>query len=189
MNELEFLHQQVSLERRHMAEVRSACQAAIEAGFSEPILDEFGGLCAAYLVFILDRFNAQDQKHVDQLHPRLTADEAGFAPVLDDLRQTLVQSREAVDLLRQALDARRRGETTAAELVLALQSYLRFYEGTLRRQQPQLAPLFARHYDLADWRAASFVTADSVLEERSRFAAVSAQLPPGIELKTPGRSG
>lgn len=189
MNEIEFLHQQVSLERRHMSEVKNACEAAIEAGFNEDTLNEFCGLCGEYLVFIVDRFNAQDGAHVQLLRPRLGPEEAMFLPVLDDLEAALAANRAAIEQLRVAIEARHSGHSSAADMILAVKNYIDFYNKTLRKQQPALGPLFARHYTLADWRAASIVTADSILEERSRYTAITAALPSGIELKSSGRPG
>lgn len=187
MNEQEFLRQQVTLERRHMSEVKNACEAAINAGFEEAQLDAFCRTGAVYLVFILERFNAQDQKHSDLLRSRLAPEEMNYLPVLDDLDVALGSSREAIERLRTALDGRRSGKLSAAEFIYEVKAYIDYYNRTLRKRQHVISPLFERHYTIADWRAASFVTADSILEERLHYAAVQAQLPSGIELKSSGR--
>ncbi len=187
MNEQEFLRQQVILERRHMSEVKNACEAAINAGFEEESLEEFCRSCVHYLVFILDRFNAQDQKHSDLLRPRLAPEESSYLPVLDDLDVALASSREATLRLSTALEARRAGKLSAAELIYEAKAYIEYYNKTLRKRQHGISPLFERHYTIADWRAASFVTADTILEERERYAAVTARLPSGIEMKSTGR--
>jgi hypothetical protein len=172
-----------------MSEVKNACEAAINASFDEATLDGFCRTGAGYLVFILERFNAQDQKHSDLLRPRLTAEEGNYVPVLDDLDVALASSREAIERLRVALEGRRSGKLSAAEFVYEVRAYVDYYNRTLRKRQHVISPLFERHYTIADWRAASFVTADSILEERTRYAAVQAELPSGLELKSAGRPG
>jgi hypothetical protein len=186
MNEQEFLDQQLALERRHLSEVKNALEAAIAAHFDEHTLDRFCQTCGGYLVFVLERFNAQEQKHVDLLRPRVTVDEGTFDQLLADYSLALEASREAVGRLRSALEARIGGKVPAAELIAQSKQYIDFYNETLRKRAPLTAALFARHYKLADWRASSFITADSILEERTRYAAVHAGLPSGIELKASG---
>ena len=168
MNELEFLEQQLAVERRHLSEVKNACEAAIAAQFDEATLDRFCQTCVGYLVFVLERLNAQQQKHVEVLRPRLRPEESTVAHVLAEYEPTLETSRAAVAQLRDALESRTGGKGSAAQLIAQSKRYIEFYNQTLRKRAPLTAALIARHYTLADWRAAAFVTADSILEESGR---------------------
>ena len=95
------------------------------------------------------------------LHPEYHA-------LLDDLEETLRRSRGAL----QALEA-------AADPVAGTRNYLDFIDDVLGRRRHGLEHLFRAHYTIDDWRASSFVDADSILEERERFAAARGAFPPG----------
>jgi hypothetical protein len=195
MNELQFLRSQVALERGHMASVRRACADALNqtsAGIGASVQEEFCLRCARYLVFIVARFNAQDQAHSDQLRPLLAADDAMHRETLDDLDRTLALNREALGALAAALQARDVEPSQAGAALLdapgagallqACRAYLEFYERVLTRRRHVLAPLLEQHYRMPHWRRACFVTADTVLEEKALFGDVAGHLPPGITL-------
>lgn len=180
MNELEFIRRQVSTERSHMSAVRSACAAALALPADHrPDVDVLAA-CADYLVFSVGRFNSQDQAHCDLLRPRLPAAAARHRATLDDLEQTLAASRKALEALAVALAALQDGTSTVSAFTAALHSYLSFYSNVLARRRHALQPLFDVHYGIADWRIASAVDADSILEERERYARLSGLLPDGI---------
>jgi hypothetical protein len=184
MNELEFIREQVRLERRHMAEVRQALETALLGrAVADPSLQIFCQAAARYLVFIVQRFNAQDQIHCDQLRSCLTAEDATSLQSLEQLHSTLAQSRPAVAQLSAALASPASMET----LLDACRRYLDFYRHELLARKNSLYPLFDQHYGMADWRRASLVDADSVLEERTLYATVKTCLPVGIELKSAGQ--
>jgi hypothetical protein len=187
VNELEFIRHQVSTERSHMAAVRGASAAALAQPAEErPALD-FLQACASYLVFIVRRFNAQDQAHCDLLRQRLPADAGRDRATLDDLDRTLAASRQALDALATALQRREAAGDGSEDdaWVAALRSYLSFYSNVLAGRRHALQHLFEAHYTVADWRAASAVDADSILEERQRFSRVVDLLPDGIALAAP----
>ena len=186
MDELAFIREQVRTERRHMAEVRQALGTAIDARINAESLDPFCAAAVQYLLFAVRRFNAQDQAHCDQLRPRLPVDDKSSQALLDALGSTLARSRVAIDELANSTVAPPSNAQGSA-LVDAAQRYLAFYREALATQQGSLYPLFEKHYRQQDWRAASMVDADSVLEERRLYAAVRACLPDGVELKSAGR--
>ena len=216
MNETEFLREQVRTERRHMAEVRSALDSALTlqaaamqtgpapgpapgtaavsvtgsaaASMSHSNSAEFCGAAARYLVFIVQRFNAQDSIHCEQLRPRISAADHPARQALEDLTQTLQRSALAIATLQAALQASLAAPSGASDtLRVACTRYLEFYRTELATRQNSLYPLLEQHYGAADWRRASLVDADSILEERALYAAVRALLPPGVELKSRGR--
>jgi hypothetical protein len=184
VNELEFIRRQVSTERSHMAAVRSACAAALALPVDERPQVDFLLACAAYLAFAVGRFNAQDQAHCDQLRLRLPADAAQDRAMLDDLDRTLAASRKALDALAAALRVREAAGDVGDDVafVAALRGYLSFYSSVLAGRRHALQHLFEAYYTIADWRAASAVDADSILEERARYSRVADLLPDGIAL-------
>jgi hypothetical protein len=181
VNELEFIRHQVSTERSHMAEVRGACAAALAQGDGAPDL-HFIEACASYLVFVVDRFNAQDQAHCELLRPRLDPADSAARAAIDDLLQALAASRDAIDALRTALAARQAGRLAEPQFIAAVRDYLAVYSAVLATRRHSIHHLFERHYGIVEWRRASAVDADSILEERERHARVLASLPDGITL-------
>jgi hypothetical protein len=182
VNELEFIRRQVSTERSHMAAVRSACAAALAREDGATRDPAFLEACAEYLVFVVGRFNAQDQAHCDLLRPRLEAADAEGRATIDDLLQALAASREAIGRLATAVAAHGAGTLGDAPFVEALREYLGFYSRVLATRRHLIHHLFDRHYGIAEWRRASAVDADSILEERDRYARVADCLPEGLSL-------
>lgn len=193
MNEIELIRAQVSTERSHMAAVKNACRAALESAdrgmIGAEALRDFCAACADYLVLSVGRFNAQDAAHCEVLRPRLGADDAADRRTLEDLEHTLALSREALARLEATLRAYRQGSASAPQLVAACREYVRFFDGVLARRRHAIAHLYDRHYGVAEWRRVSFVDADSILAERSRFATVQGALPPGIALESRPQPG
>ncbi len=186
MNELEFIRNQVATERSHMAAVRGACAAALLQPADPPPDLDFLVACASYLVFSIGRFNAQDQAHCELLRPRLPATAADDQRTLADLEQTLAANRTAISQLATALAALQSGTGGEAGFSAALRAYLSFYANELASRRHALRHLFDAHYGVAEWRRASAVDADSILEERDRYAQVAGRLPEGIVLGAPG---
>ncbi|MCC6173439.1 MAG: hypothetical protein IT481_15575 [Gammaproteobacteria bacterium] len=188
MNELEFICRQVSMERGHAAAVRGACATALAADADGPPDVEFLDACAGYLVFTGGRFDAQDLQHDALLRPCLAAAGVAEPAPLDGLLQSLPASREAIGRLAAALEARHAGTATDAgraadaRFVEALRDYLAFHAGVLAARRHSLHDLCDRHYGLTEWRRAAAVDADSILEERERYARVVARLPDGLSL-------
>jgi hypothetical protein len=182
VNELEFIRRQVSIERSHMAAVRSACAAALARDGGTAPDPEFLEACARYLLFVVGRFNAQDQAHCDLLRPRLDAADVEGRETIDDLRQALAASREAIGRLAAAVESRGAGTRDDSSFVEALREYLGFHARVLATRRHSIHHLFDRHYGIAEWRLASAVDADSILEERERYARVVGCLPEGLSL-------
>lgn len=181
MDEAAFLRQQVSTERRHMAEVKNAARAALASSAATQSaakgeLAHFATAAIAYLVFIMERFNAQDQAHCELLRPRVPLSDTDDLAVLDDLEATLSLSRQAIAEL-----------ASAANPVEGLRAYVAFFDEVLAIRRHVIQHLFEAHYSIDDWRKASFVDADSICEERERYSAVEAALPGGVTLASRAR--
>ncbi|MBV6415686.1 MAG: hypothetical protein CMLOHMNK_00199 [Steroidobacteraceae bacterium] len=169
MDELAILRDQVATERRHLAAVKKACRAALQAGGGAQRLTDTCRAAASYLAFGARRLHAQDHAHCVLLRPRVPRGDTANHALLDDLEQTLKQLQGAL----QSLEA-------AADPVAGIGAYLDFIDNVLARRRHNLEHLFRTHYTIDDWRAASLVDADSILDERERFAAVRAAFPAGF---------
>jgi len=191
MNEVELIRAQLAAERRHAAEVANACASALEAaavpgGTSDPALGEFCQACVDYLVWVLTRFEQRDQILSDVFHSRLATDnEARRA--LDELLTRPGKSRDALAKLEVALSSAS-GRATAAASGKRWHEFTEFFDGVWSARRDALDRLFERYARVADWRAVCAIDADSILEERGRYANARGKLPAGIELRAAGAS-
>lgn len=183
MNEVDFLRDQVALERQHFDSVRGACAAAIGSALDPARLDELCRVAARYLCFAGERSALQDRAHCELLRARVARDDAASHKLVDDLGATLAPRRATLETLAAALADRRTDTLGAAEFVAICRETLRALDDALARRPPVLQRLFDRHYRVAEWRAASHIDADSILEERERYERVRAKLPRGIDLE------
>jgi hypothetical protein len=169
MDELAIIRGQIATERRHLIAVKAACRTALSAGRATTGVDDFARVAGDYLLYLGRRLLAQDHAHAVLLRPRLASSDAASHRLLDDLEATLKQLRVAL----QALE----GE---ADRVAGLFDYLEFVDGALAKRRHALEPLLTAHYSIEDWRATASVDADSIIEERERYAACQAAAPPGV---------
>lgn len=187
MNELQIIRSQLDVEQRHAAEVANACAAAfgstgVTATPSQAIA-LFREACVSYLVWLLARFEERDQTLSELLAARQSrpGEAAGSTRPLAALVARPGTSREALSRLEAALAA---GESPAARS--GWQEFGRFFNSAWAPRRAALEEALAEHLEVADWRAVCAIDADSILDERTRFARVVAQLPAGIELsRTP----
>lgn len=188
MNELDFLRDQLALERRHFDAVRSACESAIAAGLEPTRLDEFCRVATRYLCFAGERLNLQDRAHCEQLDALLAPDDAASLNLVGDLRASLAARASALESLAAGLEQRRADTLGAVGFIDVCRGSLRALDEAFARRPPVLGRLLERHYRVAQWRAASQVDADSILEERERYERVRAALPRGFELEPAPRA-
>jgi hypothetical protein len=189
MNEVELIRAQLAAERRHATEVANACATAFATGApdsSKPgppaaTLDDFRKSCMDYLVSVLTRFEARDQMLGDLLHSRLAPDEAGRR-TLDGIIGRAGTSRQALGRLEAAVaGGSPDGTTNAPERRWS--EFAQFFNGAWSARRDALDALFERNSRVSDWRTVALVDADSILDERSRYARVHAKLPAGVELR------
>ena len=188
MNEIEIIRSQLTAEQSHAAEVVNACVAVFGAtpgpsvGPSMP--DEAAALvresCVSYLVWVLARFEERDQTLSERLAARESANapEAAAARQLGALLSRPGASREALARLQSALAG---AEADGARS--RWQEFARFFNSAWTSRRAALEGAFAEHLTVADWRAVCAIDADSILDERRRYARVVAQLPAGMELR------
>jgi hypothetical protein len=190
MNELQIIRSQLAVEQAHAADVTQACAAVFgsaESASAEPVPPSegtalFREACVSYLVWVLARFEERDQTLSELLASRQPAATAAAASArqLMSLIGRSGTSREALSRLETALAA---GDTPAARA--GWREFASFFDSAWMPRRAALEQALAEHLSVADWRRVCAIDADFILDERNRFARVTAQLPPGIELRRP----
>jgi hypothetical protein len=74
------------------------------------------------------------------------------------------------------------GDSLAGRSVARWTDFLRFFNGAWSARRDEIDRLFERQAKVTDWRTVSDIDADSIVDERSRYARVRATLPAGIEM-------
>ncbi len=180
MNEVELIRTQLSIERQHASAVSHALSAAAAQGGDRlASLDAFREASVDYLAWTLSRFEEREQVFHDLIRARFP-EEGRERRAADEVFSQPGTSREALTKLEAAL---RKGSDSNWALGSRLWAdFLQFFDGAWRTRRDSLDKLFAQHARIADWRAMSAIDADSIFDERSRYARVRAALPVGIEL-------
>lgn len=183
MNEVQLIRAQLSLERQHAAEVARACADALASSGPpgserQAAVEAFRQAGVEYLAWILSRFEERDQVFHDLLRKRFAAEDPDRRAVEVALALS-GSSREALTKLETAL----RGANESAWT-----DFLRFFSGAWSSRRDEIDRLFERQAKVTDWRTVSDIDADSIVEERGRYARVKATLPAGIEIPTATRT-
>jgi hypothetical protein len=176
MNEVQLIRNQLALERAHAAAVANACATA------EPTSDSpgpFRAACVDYLACVLTWFEERDQRLMDLIQARVGSTD----PVRRSLEEVLARrgrSREALAKLESAC-----ARSAAADLRGRQQGWREFAEyfnGAWNTRREALDALLSSNSRASDWRSFAGIDADSILEERRRYAQVRAQVPAGATL-------
>jgi hypothetical protein len=209
MNEVELIRGQLTLERQHAAEVAKACASALEVAGSQGTerlasLEAFRQTGVEYLVWMLSRFEEREQVFHDLLRGRFPAEDPNRRAVEAALALQGT-SREALAKLEAALgptvdpgssatpagdslagrSVAPAGDSLAGRSVARWSDFLRFFGGAWSARRDEIDRLFERQAKVTDWRTVSGIDADSIVDERSRYARVKATLPAGIEMSPP----
>jgi hypothetical protein len=88
-------------------------------------------------------------------------------------------SREALAKLETAL-----GVNGATATTTAWTEFLHFFSSAWSARRDEIDRLFERQAKIADWRTVSDIDADSIVDERTRYARVKATLPAGTEVQS-----
>ena len=187
MNELDLIHNQLRAERARATEVARACADAAAS-------DEFRQSCVEYLVFVLTRFEERDQMLAELYRSRFPAADPARRQ-MDEIVSRAGTSREALAKLEAALtasgasaaaasangtapttaDARVSSTVpTTADARARWRQFDEFFAGPWRARRDAIDALLQPNVRISDWRAVSFVDADSIVEERTRYARVQA---------------
>ena len=186
MNEIEIIRSQLAVEQSHAAEIANACATVFGTTSGPSLPDEAAALlreaCVSYLVWVLARFEERDQTLSELLAARESASGAGAAAArqLGALLARAGGSREALSRLESALAS---AQPDGARL--RWQEFARFFNSAWTARRAALEGALAEHLSVADWRAVCAIDADSILDERKRYARIVAQLPSGMPLRRP----
>ncbi len=189
MNEVQLIRNQLALERAHAAAIANACATALQgdagAGPASDALAEFRRACVDYLACVLAWFEERDQRLTDLIAARFSATD----PARREFEEVLARGGRSRDALAKLEAACATGTAGVASGAAARQHGWREFAGYFDRvwstRRDALDALLSSNSRASDWRALGGIDADSILEERRRYAAVSAQVPPGVTLLAP----
>lgn len=182
MNEIELIRAQLSLERQHAEAVARACAstlaavsstasaAAESAGFA--CVEAFRAAGIEYLAWILTRFEEREQVFHELIRKRFAATDP-HRQAVEAALSSPGSNREALTKLEVALGASADAPTTA----LRWGEFLNFFSGAWVRRRDEIDRLFQIQARVSDWRTVSAIDADSIMDERARWARVQATLP------------
>ena len=188
MNEIQLIRQQLAAERQHASAVANACSSALGRAESKAValgspLAEFRQACVDYLVCVLAWFEERDQRLAELWHARLPRMDSARRAV-DEALARHGRSREALEKLEAALAAT--GAASAQRgLQKSWQEFAQFFNSVWSARRDAIDDELARHASTADWRLVGGIDADSILEERRRYARVRQTLPAGESLPLP----
>jgi hypothetical protein len=185
MNEIQLIREQLAAERRHASAVANACASALgrvamHELMSGPQLAEFREACVEYLVCVLAWFEERDQRLGDSARARL-APEDPARRALEELLARPGRSRDALEKLEAACNGAGRGRDRH-DAQASWQEFAEYFNRTWSARRDAVDGLLAASSRVTDWRAVAGIDADSILEERQRYARVCATLPPGVTL-------
>lgn len=184
MNEIHLIRTQLRAERERVGAVARACAAAL-AGTDPQTLapgsapEELRQASAEYLACVLEWFEARDER-LRELYAR--------RPSADPERRSVEKmlggggsSREALERLERAAGraASETDDSSGSRQELRWQELARFIAGPWTGRREAIERALSSNPRVADWRAIGGIDADSILDERRRYARVRQHLPPG----------
>ena len=182
MDESAILRGQLATERIHATQVVNACRIVFGAARKPPAQSgAFREASVGYLAWVLSRFEQRDQLLGELITASRAAapgtPEASVPAELAELAAREGTSRQALTRLESALSA------ASPELARAAwQAFGQFFDTLWCARREAIEGQLARLARIASWRAVSAIDADSILEERARYAQVAERLPPGVTL-------
>jgi hypothetical protein len=184
MNEIQLIRHQLAEERKHAGAVANACATALAGVAADAVtsgspLAQFRQACVDYLVCVLAWFEERDQRLADVLRARLKPEDL-VRHTLEEVLSCRGRSREALEKLEAAVAGAggQRGRD-------AWQEFTQYFNSVWSARRDALDALVAADARPADWRAVAGIDADSILEERRRYALAYARVPPGVTLAPP----
>ncbi|MHB1539983.1 MAG: hypothetical protein ACYCUE_08330 [Steroidobacteraceae bacterium] len=183
MNERDIIRTQLATERIHAAQVANACASIYGAPGAAEAHTPFRDASVEYLVWVLSRFEQRDQLLAELIEHSApgSAERADLPGELATLAGHTGTSRQALTRLEAALAA------AAPTVGAAWQAFAQFFNTAWCPRREAIESQFAKLPRIAGWRAVCAIDADSILEERARYARVAAQLPPGVTLVGAGQ--
>jgi hypothetical protein len=181
MNETQLIRGQLTAERMHASAVAGACAMAARSVREQPLRGEFAQASVDYLVRVLAWFEERDQRAGDLARGRPGEATAGRA--LEAALSRPGRSREALARLERAVGAG--GDSAAADASALWQDFAHYFDGVWSARRDAIDARLVEVLRPVEWRAVAGIDADSILEERRRFARVRATLPAGVALPEP----
>jgi hypothetical protein len=185
MNEIQLIRNQLTAERQHAGAVASACASALQraagdAFCANSVLGQFRQACVEYLASVLAWFEERDQRLADLAHARQEAGDSAWR-ALEAVLARQGTSREALEKLEAAC-APASGADRDGAAQKRWQDFAQYFNRVWGARRAGLDALLASNPRVTDWRCVGGIDADSILEERQRYARVCALLPPGVTL-------
>jgi len=192
MNEIQHIREQLTAERQHASAVANACTTAFArrnavALSSGSSLEEFRQACVDYLVCVLAWFEERDQRLTDLWDARPTPADEGQR-TLEAALASPGRSREALEKLEAAL-ARTPAPSADSRTQESWREFAQFFNSVWSARRDAIEAWLAANPRTTDWRVIAGIDADSILEERHRYARVRAALPAGASLTFPRLRG
>ena len=192
MNEIQHIREQLTAERQHASAVANACTTAFArrnavALSSGSSLEEFRQACVDYLVCVLAWFEERDQRLTDLRDARPTPADEGQR-TLEAALASPGRSREALEKLAAAL-ARTPAPSADSRTQESWREFAQFFNSVWSARRDAIETWLAANPRTTDWRVIAGIDADSILEERHRYARVRAALPAGASLTFPRPRG
>ena len=181
MNEVQLIRSQLALERVHASAVANACATVLQADAGAAptgnSLDQFRRACVDYLACVLAWFEERDQRLTDLIEVRFeAADSARRA--FEEVLARRGRSRDALAKLEAACAA----SADSAAHRRGWREFAEYFNAIWSTRRDALEALLSSNTRAGDWRTLGGIDADSILEERRRYALVAAQVPPGVTL-------
>lgn len=185
MNEVELIRNQLALERTHAGAVANACATAMQ-GDAAPdatadALAEFRRACVDYLACVLAWFEERDQRLTDLLQARLRSTDSARRSLEEALARP-GRSREVLAKLEAA--CARSTASGSAGRRQEWRVFAEYFNAVWSARRDALDALLATNARATDWRTFGGIDADSILEERRRYAEVCSHIPPGVAFGT-----
>jgi hypothetical protein len=187
VNEIQLIRSQLGVERDRAGAVALACARAHTLADTQSLgagLAAFRDASVEYLACVLAWFDARDQR-LRQLYARLPVDDPDRRSVEQMLAES-GSSREALERLERVAGnpAGESGYGVHSRPEERWQEFSRFVAGPWRARRDALERLLSSRPRAADWRAVAGIDADSIVEERRRYAQVRQHLPEGAAAAT-----
>ena len=194
MNEIQLLRTQLATERAHASAVAEACAGTLGRAPSPLVggspLRQFLQASVDYLVCVLAWFEERDQRLTDLARALPDAPERR---ALEEALARPGRSREALAKLEAACAGSLAAAAPASAGGVATQrgweEFTQYFNGVWSPRRDALEALLAANPRPGDWRAVCGIDADSILEERRRYAQACSRLPPGTALTPPPTLG
>ena len=177
--------QQVSLERAHMSATHRALDRVLQRAKEEgrPFPD-FYRSCVDYLTFIMGRFHAQDQAHLDYVKPLVPKEEADSWKLMNEVEVAFENGRgEVAKLIAARQRLQNQDPEGYAEFEESARAYADFFNKQTAKLKHSIRYLMAEHLPPEQFRANSDVTEESIRKETELFAKVEASMPEGMKVE------